>query len=78
MALGAKGVEANLTREPLLGHQTLRALRQPAELCGTCDEQRRAMVTTQIAARGMTDPAVLAAMRTVPREAFVIQRAVRL
>jgi protein-L-isoaspartate(D-aspartate) O-methyltransferase len=29
------------------------------------------MVATQIAARGITDPAVLAAMRTVPREAFV-------
>jgi hypothetical protein len=29
------------------------------------------MVATQIAARGVTDPAVLAAMRTVPREAFV-------
>lgn len=32
------------------------------------------MVTTQIAARGMTDPAVLAAMCTVPREAFVMPR----
>ena len=29
------------------------------------------MVATQIAARGITDPAVLTAMRTVPREAFV-------
>jgi protein-L-isoaspartate(D-aspartate) O-methyltransferase len=34
-------------------------------------ERRAAMVATQIAARGVTDPAVLAAMRTVPREAFV-------
>lgn len=33
--------------------------------------RRAAMVATQIAARGVTDPAVLAAMRTVPREAFV-------
>jgi protein-L-isoaspartate(D-aspartate) O-methyltransferase len=29
------------------------------------------MVVTQIVARGVTDPVVLAAMRTVPREAFV-------
>jgi protein-L-isoaspartate(D-aspartate) O-methyltransferase len=29
------------------------------------------MVETQIVARGIQDPAVLAAMRTVPREAFV-------
>jgi protein-L-isoaspartate(D-aspartate) O-methyltransferase len=29
------------------------------------------MVATRIAARGITDPAVLAAMRTVPGEAFV-------
>ena len=35
------------------------------------DERRATMVATQIAARGVTDPAVLAAMRTVPREAFV-------
>lgn len=34
-------------------------------------ERRASMVETQIAARGVTDPAVLAAMRTVPREAFV-------
>jgi protein-L-isoaspartate(D-aspartate) O-methyltransferase len=33
--------------------------------------RRATMVATQIAARGVTDPAVLAAMRTVPREAFV-------
>ena len=33
--------------------------------------RRAGMVATQIAARGVTDPAVLAAMRTVPREAFV-------
>jgi protein-L-isoaspartate O-methyltransferase len=29
------------------------------------------MAATRIAARGITDPAVLAAMRTVPGEAFV-------
>jgi len=34
-------------------------------------ERRATMVATQIAARGVTDPAILAAMRTVPREAFV-------
>jgi protein-L-isoaspartate(D-aspartate) O-methyltransferase len=34
-------------------------------------ERRATMVATQIAARGVTDPAVLTAMRTVPREAFV-------
>ena len=34
-------------------------------------ERRATMVATQIAARGVTDPAVLEAMRTVPREAFV-------
>ena len=39
--------------------------------CDVYAERRAAMVATQIAARGVTDPAVLAAMRTVPREAFV-------
>ena len=34
-------------------------------------EQRERMVDTQIAARGLRDPWVLHAMRTVPREAFV-------
>ena len=34
-------------------------------------DQRRAMVDEQIAARGIADPAVLAAMRAVPRDAFV-------
>ena len=34
-------------------------------------ERRATMVATQIAARRVTDPAVLEAMRTVPREAFV-------
>lgn len=34
-------------------------------------EQRRAMVDLQIAARGVADPAVLAAMAEVPRELFV-------
>jgi protein-L-isoaspartate(D-aspartate) O-methyltransferase len=32
---------------------------------------RERMVETQIAARGVSDPAVLAAMRAIPREAFV-------
>lgn len=35
------------------------------------DEQRHTMVETQLAARGIHDPAVLSAMHTVPREAFV-------
>lgn len=35
------------------------------------DARRDRMVTTQIESRGVTDAAVLAAMRTVPREAFV-------
>jgi protein-L-isoaspartate O-methyltransferase len=39
--------------------------------CEVYAERRAAMVATQIAARGVTDQAVLAAMRTVPREAFV-------
>jgi protein-L-isoaspartate(D-aspartate) O-methyltransferase len=39
--------------------------------CDVYAERRAAMVATQIAARRVTDPAVLAAMRTVPREAFV-------
>lgn len=33
--------------------------------------QREAMVATQIAAQGVTDPAVLGAMRSVPRHLFV-------
>jgi protein-L-isoaspartate(D-aspartate) O-methyltransferase len=37
------------------------------DLCGA----RERMVQTQIAARGIRDPAVLEAMRTVPREAFL-------
>lgn len=35
------------------------------------EERREAMVQRQIAARGVRDPAVLAAMRAVPRERFV-------
>ena len=35
------------------------------------EEQREAMVARQLAGRGIHDPAVLAAMRAVPREAFV-------
>lgn len=34
-------------------------------------EKRHEMVETQIVARGMHDPAVVQAMRTVPREAFL-------
>jgi protein-L-isoaspartate(D-aspartate) O-methyltransferase len=37
----------------------------------TDTERRRTMVDHQIAARGVTDTAILDAMRTVPREAFV-------
>lgn len=37
----------------------------------TFDKRRQSMVDTQLVARGIHDPAVLAAMRTVPREAFV-------
>ena len=33
-------------------------------------KRRSAMVATQIAARGVTDPMVHTAMRTVPREAL--------
>ena len=36
--------------------------------------RRRLMVETQLAARGIDDPVVLAAMGTVPREAFVPER----
>jgi protein-L-isoaspartate(D-aspartate) O-methyltransferase len=35
------------------------------------EEQREAMVARQLAGRGINDPAVLAAMRAVPREVFV-------
>jgi protein-L-isoaspartate(D-aspartate) O-methyltransferase len=37
----------------------------------TFHEQREEMVQTQIVARGVVDPLVLAAMREVPREEFV-------
>ena len=36
-----------------------------------CTERRHEMVETQLIARGIHDPIVLMAMRTVPREAFV-------
>lgn len=36
-----------------------------------CAQARHRMVDAQIARRGVSDPAVLQAMRTVPREAFV-------
>lgn len=39
--------------------------------CDVYAKRRAAMVATQIAARGVTDPVVLEAMRTVPREVFV-------
>ena len=35
------------------------------------DDARERMVRHQIAARGVRDPAVLEAIRTVPREAFL-------
>jgi protein-L-isoaspartate(D-aspartate) O-methyltransferase len=38
-----------------------------------CTAAREQMVSSQIADRGITDPLVLAAMRAVPREAFVPQ-----
>ena len=38
-----------------------------------CSAAREQMVATQIADRGIADPLVLAAMRAVPREAFVPQ-----
>lgn len=37
-------------------------------------KQREQMVAQQIERRGLVDPAVLAAMREVPREAFVLER----
>ncbi len=37
-------------------------------------KQREQMVAQQIEGRGLVDPAVLAAMREVPREAFVLER----
>lgn len=39
--------------------------------CDVYSERRHAMVETQLMARGIRDEAVLQAMRTVPREAFV-------
>src|SRR5512139_3865069 len=43
---------------------------------GTFARQRDAMVVSQIEARGITNPAVLAAMRKVPRHRFVPLNAV--
>jgi protein-L-isoaspartate(D-aspartate) O-methyltransferase len=40
-------------------------------LAADLSTQREAMVETQIAARGITDPATLEAMRTVPRHEFL-------
>lgn len=40
----------------------------------TMKKQRLQMVAQQIEARGLVDPAVLAAMREVPREVFVVER----
>ena len=37
-------------------------------------QERRAMVREQIERRGVKDPAVLAAMRTVPRHLFVAEQ----
>jgi len=41
---------------------------------GDLSAQRETMVETQIAARGITDPATLEAMRTVPRHEFLPMR----
>ncbi len=43
-----------------------------------CAERRHRMVETQLRARGIRDPAVLVAMRTVPREAFVPSECIEL
>ncbi len=37
----------------------------------TFADQRRQLVESQIRSRGVTDPAVLAAVESVPREAFL-------
>jgi protein-L-isoaspartate(D-aspartate) O-methyltransferase len=42
-----------------------------ADTTGTHQQERRRMVRTQIAARGVTDPQVLGALRAVPRHEFV-------
>lgn len=49
------------------------ARERPAEPGGQVDHasRRAQMVAEQIAARGVTDPRILAAMRTVPRERFM-------
>nr|HPM42196.1 hypothetical protein [bacterium] len=38
------------------------------------DERRREMVRTQIEQRGIVDPAILEAFRTIPREDFVLPK----
>jgi len=43
----------------------------PAEPGGTFETRREAMVSSQIEARGVRDPRVLEAMRSVPRHLFV-------
>ena len=68
-------------------------IRPPARACAACvalllavpailtaqerQEERDAMVSRQIAARGVSDERVLAAMRTVPRHRFVPERLAR-
>ena len=68
-------------------------IRSPARACAACvamllvvpailtaqerHEERDAMVSRQIAARGVSDERVLAAMRTVPRHRFVPDRLAR-
>jgi len=42
--------------------------------CDAYKERRHAMVETQLMARGIADHAVLQAMRSVPREAFVLPK----
>jgi protein-L-isoaspartate(D-aspartate) O-methyltransferase len=45
--------------------------REPSEPADPFARQRIAMVADQIAARGVSDPCVLAALREIPRHAFV-------
>ncbi|MEQ8662635.1 MAG: protein-L-isoaspartate(D-aspartate) O-methyltransferase [Gammaproteobacteria bacterium] len=58
------------------GPRSPRRHRTPSRTAGrapdnTCRDARERMVEYQLIARGIRDPYVLAAMRTVPREAFV-------
>jgi len=66
---GARGSESARDTE---GAEGVDGAEQDARL----KKERLRMVDTQIAARGVTDPAVLRAMRSVPRHAFVPRDAV--